>query len=181
MMSLRFPRSQMAGFTRRTKQVIDVADKGNRRAVQYTAKDGVRQLISSTPMASKKTRKVWNKWRTAVVTLKIAIATPGRAYAKAGWAAGAAALRISTKFGRPRAGSAKVKLRTRSPRVEVTNAVPYAAALNDGGIAPPVPTNPKPHSVPRADMLGKAERRAKRSMDRNLKRTARDIERAWGR
>lgn len=174
------PIAQIKKFKRRVKNAAKATKRGDSKTVLYTAIDYVRRLISATPIARKTTKKIWNEDRTEVIELDIPIETPGRGFARSGWAAGAQRLRISTPFGRG-PGSAKVEINDRKSRVEVTNAVPYIVQLDEGGRVEPIPPKPKPHIVKARHINAKANKRAKSTMERNLAKTAAAVERAWRR
>lgn len=193
-----FDAKQTARFQRNLKNMQGRTDKDTRALVTQASKAFARRVISATPMAKKKTKwiTVTLEWLARAIDIKLpvawfrsgapSIATPGRAYGKAGWVR--SATRLGIKSGSKFGGSGgdfgafrdkrKVKLR---PSFELINRVPYIVSLDRGGPMPDLPGRPATGQTPAPPqhMLAKGFERAAKTIQRKSAKFGRDMAKAW--
>lgn len=179
-----YDRADIAGLNRALNRLARASRKELRLTVTDGSKIFVRKAVSATPQAKRRTQWVYAPGplgQPIPVFIEEGISTPGRAYAKAGFARAGARLGISStrKNGKGK-GEYVDKRRALKPTFRIINSTPYIGSLDRGGRMPELPDpNHIAHS-PAHNIEKKALARATVAIDRRAAReTRRALERAW--
>ena len=186
--SIKFDERSIAQFTDTVNAMIRVTRKDAKYTIMDVAKRAYSRLASATPLASKSTSWMWRTVGLAGHKIPFMVPkrnTPGRGFAKAGWAkAGAKLGRGSArKYGTGAPGAWIDQLNDPdSPMFSLINRVPFIESLDAGGLMPDLPTpGGRNHSAPPANILTKAFAGLNKDMAKKLDRMRKNWAKEWGR